>query len=207
MRNYQRISMILVACSVVLFSAPVKADSSHFVVEPFTGVNFHHDSIDDRVGSESGVLFGIGGKFKGFPPRFFFYFRSSYSFFGGETLINDDYSLSSTHRSYTRLTGGLRVIIPLLSQLRVNLEVGGGKIFAYEHHDLDGMETDSYEESMGILELGAGLNYRIFDWLSAGLMTNYAVVLDGRRDDRYGVYYRNSNPNWISLSATLGFHF
>src|SRR4030042_3217749 len=115
MRNHQRISMLLLACMVVLFSAEASAESSHFVVEPFTGMNLRHGSINDGVGLESGVLFGIGGKFKGFPPRFFLYFRSSYSFFGDETVINDDYSTNSIHRSYTRLTGGLRVIIPLFS--------------------------------------------------------------------------------------------
>jgi hypothetical protein len=183
------------------------ADSGHFVVEPFTGVNLRHGAADDGAGFESGVLFGVGGKFKGFPPRFFLYFRSSYSFFGGDTFVNDDNTTDSIHRSYTRLTGGLRVIIPLFSNLRMNLEIGGGKIFAYEQQHSDGMQLGSYEDSMSILELGAGLNYRIFHWLSAGLMTNYAIVMNGTYNDTYGLYYRNSHPNWISLTATIGFHF
>jgi hypothetical protein len=207
MKKHYAVGVVISFCLTLLFSLPVMADSNHFVIEPFTGVNLQHSSADNKAGLESGVLFGIGGKFKGFPPLFFLYFRSSYSFFGNETITNDDYSTSLVHRSYTRLSGGLRVIIPLLSQLRMNLEVGGGKIFTYEQYDLDGIHTGSYEDSMGILEFGAGLNYRIFQWLSVGLITNYAMVLDGRHNDRYALHYNNTSPNWISITATLGLHF
>ncbi len=207
MRNHQRISKLLVVCGVVLFSAPVMADSSNFMVESFTGATLQHGVIHQGVGLESGILFGVGGTLYNFPPVFLLYFRGSYSFFGNETITNSDYTTSHVRRDYSRLAGGLRVVIPVIYSLRIILDVGGGKIFTYEQNKQDGSFTGSYENSLGILELGAGLNYQLLRWLSVGILANYAIVVDGGHNHSNGLYFDSANPNWASLTATLGFQF
>ena len=55
----------------VLIPLTASAGGTHFLVEPYTGVTFNAGfTQEDAVGLESGALLAVGGKLKGFPPRF-----------------------------------------------------------------------------------------------------------------------------------------
>jgi hypothetical protein len=200
--------------SILFFSySPIAIAGGHFVIEPFSGVTFHHGyNMENSVGLESGVLFGIGGKLKGFPPRFFFYCRVSQSMFGeDEVFVDSRQASASVRRSYTQLSGGLRVILPLVSKLRLNLEVGGGNLFTSNKASESGILLARYDEDLAVMELGIGLNYRFFNWLSLGLMYNYSFLVEDDRGDAIaamlGEADLGSNLAWSRWTATVGFHF
>jgi hypothetical protein len=91
------------------------AGGTHFLVEPYTGVSFNAGfTAEDAVGLESGALLAVGGKLKGFPPRFYLYVKASQSFFGSDDVfVSERQSTGCVRRSYTGVVGGLRTVIPL----------------------------------------------------------------------------------------------
>ena len=64
-------SWLLALALLLLLAWPALAGGTHFLVEPATGITFNHGfDLEDAVGLEAGGVLGVGGKFKGFPPRF-----------------------------------------------------------------------------------------------------------------------------------------
>jgi hypothetical protein len=205
------------ACLTVLLgaAAPAEAGSkgTHFLVEPYTGLMINQGfSAEDAVGLEAGGLVAIGGKLRGFPPRFYLYFKASHARFGQEDLrLIERGATACVERSYTRLIGGLRVVVPLFWYLRLNLEIGGGSMFSDNRYSENGRTLASYEENLTVMEFGAGLNLRLFPWLSVGVMYDYTMVAEDEYGDMIativGEAGYGSQLGWSHLSATLGFHF
>jgi len=166
---------------------------------------------ENVVGLESGATIAVGGKLKGFPPRFYLYFRASQLFMGeADIRVPASGALCHVRRSYTGVVGGLRVVIPLLRHLRLNLEAGGGSLFSYNRYFEDGLNVE-YQEDLVVAELGAGLNWRMYRWLSLGLMYGYTFVAEEERGDLIATMLEEadhgSSLGWSRLAATLGFHF
>jgi len=189
------------------------ARGTHFLVEPYTGLVFNQGfNLENAVGFESGALLGIGGKLKGFPPRFYLYLSAAQTFFGEDLVhIRSRDANGIVQRSYTRVVGGLRTVIPLVWHFRLNLQVAGGSMFSQNRYKESGMDPIEYSEDLAIVELGLGLNWRFFRWLSVGLMYDYTFVAEHEHgdliatilgEDRYG-----SQLGWSHLTATVGFHF
>jgi len=196
-----------------LFPAGASAKGTHFLVEPYTGMMFNQGfSAEDALGLEAGGLFAVGGKLKGFPPRFYLYFKASHAEFGSEDiyLVQRD-ATGCIQRSYTRLIGGLRTVIPLFWHVRLNLEFGAGSLFSNNRYAESGRRMVSYEENLTVLEFGAGLNVRLFRWLSVGLMYDYTMVAEDEHGDMIATIVGEANNGselgWSHLTATLGFHF
>lgn len=214
MRHIIRTSKIsLVAClGVCLLPMVAQAKGTHFLVEPYTGVVFNQGlSMENAVGLESGALLGVGGKFKGFPPRFYLYFKASQSYFGeDDVFIPSRDANACVRRSYTRVTGGLRTVIPLFWYVRLNLDIGAGSLFSQNKLTEAGFNID-YPEDLTVMELGAGLNLRLYRWLSVGLMYNHTFVVEEEHGDMIanilGEAQGGSQLGWHNLTATLGFHF
>lgn len=205
-------SLLLIA-GLLLVSPAAFAGGSHFLIEPFTGVTFNHGfSMENAVGFESGALFAVGGKLKGFPPRFYLYVRASESVFGDDDVFIDNREATGTvSRAYTRITGGLRVVFPLFGRLRLNLEAGGGTMLSRNSYGEAGMSEVSYDEDLTVFETGIGLNYRFLEWLSLGVMYNYSYVTDTRNCDLIAGFLGERQDGrelaWSHLNVTLGLHF
>ena len=199
--------------AVLLCPANASARGTHFLVEPYSGMMFNQGfSAEEAVGLEAGGLFAIGGKLKGFPPRFYLYFKASHAQFGSEDIyIAERDAHGCVQRSYTRLVGGVRTVIPLFWHLRLNLEFGAGSMFSNNRYTESDRRIVSYDENLTVLEFGAGLNLRLFRWLSVGLMYDYTMVAEDEHGDMIATIVGESNNGselgWSHLTATLGFHF
>lgn len=205
--------VLFIGFAMLALAPAASAGGSHFLVEPFTGVTFNQGySLENAVALESGLVLGIGGKLKNFPPRFFLYFRVSESLFGDDDVtISSRNATGTVNRSYTRLSGGLRVIIPLFWKLRLNLEAGGGTLFSSNKYSESGMKAIEYNENYAVVEAGAGLDLRLFEWLSVGLTYNYSFVAQKDQCDLIAGFLgekdSGSKLGWSHLTATIGFHF
>jgi hypothetical protein len=208
----KRLLPALVALSIIVCGVPkARAGGTHFLVEPYTGVVFNQGfNKENAVGLESGAMLAIGGKLKGFPPRFYLYFRASQTYFGEDDVTTTSQGTGCVQRSYTAVMGGLRVVIPLWSHLRLNLEVGGGSLFSQNRYSEVGYRVQ-YPEDLIAVEFGAGLNWRLFRWLSVGIMYDYTFVAEDEHGDLIATILGEadfgSSLGWSRLVATVGFHF
>jgi len=205
------------ACPVLLaalfWPSGASAGGTHFLVEPYTGMMFNQGfSAENALGLEAGGLLAVGGKLKGFPPRFYLYFKASHAEFGSEDLyLSQRDAHGCVQRSYTRLVGGLRTVIPLFWYVRLNLELGAGSMFSDNRYAESGRRIVSYDENLTVMEFGAGLNVRLFRWLSVGMMYDYTWVAEDEHGDMIATIVGEDNHGrklgWSHLTATLGFHF
>ncbi len=208
----KRLSFVMI-CLLMLIPLTAAAGGTHFLVEPYTGVTFNAGfEKEDAVGLESGALLAIGGKFKGFPPRFYLYFKASQSYFGAdEVFVAERQATGCVRRSYTGLVGGLRTVIPLFWHLRLNLEVGAGTMFSENKYTESGRKLVEYDENLTVVDLGVGLNLRLYRWLSVGIMYDYRFVAEDEYGDMIttilGGSVTDTDMGWSTLTATLGFHF
>jgi hypothetical protein len=189
------------------------AGGTHFLAEPYTGIMINQGfSAERAVGLEAGGTLAVGGKFKGFPPRFYLYFKASHARFGTESLqLVQRGSEACVERSYTRVVGGLRGVIPLFWYLRLNLEIGAGSLFTSNRYQESGMRAVRYDENLTVMEFGAGLNLRLYRWLSIGLMYDYTAVIEDEHGDMIATMLgeddQGSELGWSHVTATLGLHF
>jgi hypothetical protein len=208
----KRLSFMMVSM-FVLIPMTAAAGGTHFLVEPYTGVVFNQGlDLEDAVGLESGALLAVGGKLKGFPPRFYLYFKASQSFFGSDDVfVSERQSNGCVRRSYTGVVGGLRTVIPLFWHLRLNLEVGAGTLFSKNKYTESGRTITQYDENLTVVDLGVGLNLRLYRWLSVGVMYDYRFVAEDEYGDMIATIIgdpgKGTELGWSSLTATLGFHF
>lgn len=217
MRNRLSIRVLGLTAAAALVvgwgAAPARAGGTHFLLEPYTGVVINQGlEMENAVGFESGALLAVGGKLKGFPPRFYLYFKASHALFGEDMIeVPTRDTRACVRRSYTRLVGGLRTVIPLFWHLRLNLEIGGGSLFSSNQYSEAGRRLVSYDEDLVVMEVGAGLNLRLYRWLSVGLMYDYIWVAEDEHGDMIatilGEADNGSALGWSHLTATVGFHF
>ncbi|MBN2494363.1 MAG: hypothetical protein JXR96_07235 [Deltaproteobacteria bacterium] len=208
------VKISLVAAAFLACLGPDRARAgTHFLIEPYSGVIFNQGlDRESLLGLESGGLLAIGGKLKGFPPRFYLYMKASWSKFGSDEIV-EEYRRACVQRSYTKLVGGLRTVIPLFwgGNVRLNLEAGAGSMFSQNAYSQDGRPLLDYDETLIVVELGAGINVRLLRWLSVGLMYDYTFVAEQERGDMIatilGEADHGSALGWSHLSATLGIHF
>jgi hypothetical protein len=188
-----------------------RARGTHFLVEPFSGMVVRESAgSDDAIGLESGALLAVGGKLKGFPPRFYLYFKTSRAQFGENQIdLSNRQATAHVQRAFTRISGGLRVVIPLLGHVRLNLEFGGGSLRSSNRYEESGMDTRKYDENLSVFEAGLGLNVRLVRWLSLGVMYDVTYLAENERGDLIQAMTGDDfiDPIWSSLVGTLGFHF
>jgi hypothetical protein len=209
---YKRLFLVT-AFLFALIPVTASAGGTHFLVEPYTGVTFNAGfEKEDAVGLESGAFLAVGGKLKGFSPRFYLYVKASQSFFGSDDVfVTERQSNGCVRRSYTGLVGGLRMVIPLFWHLRLNLELGAGTMFSQNKFTESGRKIVEYDENLTVVDLGAGLNLRLYRWLSVGVMYDYRFVAEDEYGDMIttilGGSVTDKDLGWNALTATLGLHF
>ncbi|RME26450.1 MAG: hypothetical protein D6806_06240, partial [Deltaproteobacteria bacterium] len=165
----------------LLASTPclARGRGTHFLVEPYTGLSFNLGySQENALGLESGAVVAVGGKFKGFPPRFYLIARGFQTFFGEDDIwLESRRATASVIRRMYGITGGLRVVIPLWWYVRLNLELTAGELFTSNEYRETGYRLH-YDENLAVMEFGGGLNVRLFRWLSAGLTMDYIFIVE-----------------------------
>ncbi len=215
MKTMSCLAIISLFATLWISENPASAESkgTHFLLEPYTGMVIKEGlDPENAVGFESGALLAVGGKFRGFPPRFYLYFRAAHSSFAqDDVFVSSRDSYGCVRRSHTRWMGGLRMVLPLLGRLRLNLEAGAGRMVTSNRYDENSIQVVSYDKELDAIELGIGLNYRLYQWLSVGLMYDRLFVTnDNHHDMISGILTHDDygrDMGFSSLTATIGLHF
>ena len=177
---------------------------THFLLEIEGGLaSSSADYLD--LGWSFGGTVGIGGKFRGFPPRFYAIgnYRSSLYTGGGvhwATGVPFD-AWEANHE----LTAGLRVVFPLWSRIfRLSTEIRGGTLGHTATLDRPGARTLQTTSWKGVLVLGAGLQARWHPNAAVGLGIEWAKAdtepdvvaaaagYQGAGDERVSVFLTNT---------------
>jgi hypothetical protein len=161
----------------------------------FTGRQLGHGLLEASVGGALGVgeggegtggasvslLAGIGGKLRGFPPRFFLVGGVESADWGADQT--DRFGAGVVERRAMSWTTGVRVLFPLWSRTwRLVTEARTGVAFVQSDGGRVGLPSVATDDTFGIMLLGAGLQARLADRLSAGLRLDRTWGLDGGAD-------------------------
>lgn len=183
-------------CTLVLCATGVHAQAAisgdpgtHFLAELEGGVLLSGDA-----GPAMRASLGVGAKWKGFPARFY-----AIGQFGASSYVASpprELAAGGGRESgaFQDLALGLRVVLPIVSELRVYVEGLGGGTLASARFQEPGLGTLHAREWLGLALLSGGLQYRIFYQLSVGArlsvafnptalagVARYAGVHDGGR--------------------------
>jgi len=177
-----------------------KKKGTRFLIEVGGGGTFQGNG-----GLALGGIFGIGGKFRGFPLAFYGFAEFNYSQENGNGLV-PLLATNYTHdRSYRDLGLGLRIYAPIYGPLRVFADF----VFGATH-----IEADLQRDSMlpvnasgwaGQVQFAAGLQLR--------LLRNFSVSVRGKinvlENDLAGLYgaVRKEPPYRTMGTLNLGWHF
>jgi hypothetical protein len=84
-------------------------------------------------------------------------------------------------------------------------------MFSQNKYTESGRKIVEYDESLTVVDFGAGLNLRLYRWLSVGIMYDYRLVAEDEYGDMIttilGGSVTDTDLGWSTLTATLGFHF
>ncbi|MCA9667214.1 MAG: hypothetical protein KC503_16560 [Myxococcales bacterium] len=149
-------------------------------------------------------IFGIGGKLRGFPPRFYLIAELGYSSNTISGAAPQTGASFRDERTYRDLAAGLRIYLPIFGPIRLfgDALIGASHISASlsrDGHDLDvatGWQT--------LVAVGGGLQVRIFHHLSLG--ARFKAVVTG--DDVAGLRaLSGTSPTRLSATAGVTWHF
>jgi hypothetical protein len=168
--------VLVAALAVLLLPAAARAGSTgtHLVAELNLGLGVAPVQYLGPGFAYGGIV-GVGGKFAGFPLRFYFVAGAgSVDFEGNGTHPRTGQSFAS-ERTYVDIYGGLRLLLPVYDRIRIYLDCLGGAAY------IDGWvnradgpsvgKQDWYAEWIGTL----GLQYRWHEYASTGLRAEVLV--------------------------------
>jgi hypothetical protein len=116
-----------------------------------------------------GGMIGVGGKFRDFPLRFYFVTGAESVDFSGSGTQSHTGVPFSAERLYVDIYGGLRLLLPIWSGIRVYLDCLGGAAY------LDGQVSRSDGPSIRKQDwyaewtVAAGVQYRWHEYASTGI--------------------------------------
>jgi hypothetical protein len=177
-----------------------RARPTHFLAEIAGGVLFTSDP-----GMALGAILGVGGKFRGFPPRFYLIGEFSYGTATTEGLNQGAAREFQDSRSFRDVGGGLRIYLPIYGPLRLF----GDLVFGGSHVSANLKRTDApVVQAAGwtpLVQVGAGLQLRVMHHMSVGIRSK-VVVLD---QDLAGLYAAVGRvpPVRQTWTASLAWHF
>jgi hypothetical protein len=138
----------------------LRAEGTHFLLELHGGLSGSSADYLDLGWSFGGTV-GIGGKFRGFPPRFYAVGSYRSSFYTGE---GDHFATGVPYDAWEadhELTAGLRVVFPLWSQIfRLFGELRGGSLGHTATLDRAGERSLQESSWGGVFVLATGLQAR-----------------------------------------------
>jgi hypothetical protein len=160
-------------------------------------------AISGGVDFGGAVTFGIGGKFVGFPLRFYGLGEVGYAAAGHADQIEGRPFQES--RSAFDLALGLRVVIPVFGPLRVFVDALGGAALVSAMLEREGMATQEATEWSWAGVLGAGVQVRVFHELSIGARLRLLFADDPLSDLRDQLTIGTPIP--VSLAVGATWHF
>jgi len=116
-----------------------------------------------------GGMLGIGGKFAGFPLRFYAVAGGEAVDFAGEGVHPQTGSAFVADRWYVDIYGGLRLLLPIFDQIRTYVDLLGGATYIDGSVDRADGPSISKQDWYGQFTLAWGLQYRWHENASTGI--------------------------------------
>lgn len=185
-----------------------KKRGTHFIGELSTGAVFGTGFSEEPLGFGLRSSVGVGGAFKGFPPRFYLVAAFRYSLL---LSTHESGTLSSElRRDLVDLSLGLRVLIPF-RRLRILVEGGLGDSILMSSATLNEREEFDTSEHRFTGYVATGLQYRLHRNISLGLLLEWAIPTSRNNvdfvGDVSGIKDSGGMQGWTSISATVVGHF
>ncbi len=169
-----------VALLSLVLSTSVKdaeaAPGTHVIVEGQLGWGGGSAFADAPAGLVSKLTLGVGGKFKGWPVRFYAIGNVTLADYAGELQTSS--GNAETNREWFAWSLGVRMLAPIAPRLRllVDASVGAGSVSSSAILN-GGREQVSASDTTSVLEMGVGLQYRLHYRFSIGLRGDFTFPL------------------------------
>ncbi len=208
----------LCALALILCADAARAEEVSSAPKPGTFMMFEADFgygvgaafAENPGGLATGLTFGVGGKPKGWPLRFFGIARVGWGFLEGTVDAGVEHAV--LERSVFNWGFGLRVIAPIANRFRLWVDTTLGGLQGESTATLaGGAERIASNDGSFLVEFGVGLQYRIHLNFSIGVRMDIAIPTGlesfdpmvetaGLSSDEAGL----ANLDW-TLNATLHF--
>lgn len=201
--------VLLAASSAHAQRAPGELPGTLFISEVSVGAAFGTGFTESPSGVTLRTSLGVGGAFRGFPPRFYLAGVARWSLLDKTTTSGT--TVADLSRSLWDLSVGLRVLVPI-SRLRLLGEITLGNSILTSTADVNGGH-ERYEtgESRFTVYTALGVQYRVLRSLSVGLLAEWALPTS--RDatdlalDVTGLVDTGDMHGWTSVTGTVVVHF
>jgi hypothetical protein len=177
-----------------------RQDGSHFLVE----VNGGGTLVGGR-GPMVGGLFGVGGKLRRLPFRFYAISEFAYSGSTDEGISTALGLPFRDQRARRDLDFGLRVYLPIWGPVRIFGDVLGGASYLTATLQRDGLPTLSSGAWQGHAVAATGLQIRIISQLSIGARVRFALT--GEEPDALRATMGATSHQPITFMAGMTWHF
>jgi hypothetical protein len=206
--------IVLVLTSATVAAAETSSRTStrqrgtHFLAEVGVGGAFGTGFTETSAGFGFRATLGVGGAFRGFPPRFYLVGAFRYSTL---TATVEKGNLSSViDRRFVDLSAGLRVLFPW-DRFRILTELTFGKAMSSSSALVNGMDRFETEDDRLAFYVATGLQYRLHQHLSLGLIAEWSLPLSRPPDDFLVEVSRLADDGgmrgWTSLLVQVVAHF
>ncbi len=202
-------TLMVVLCVCTATAAEAKKKGTHFIAEASGGALFGTGFAEGGEGYALRTAMGLGGKFRGFPLRFYGIAVVRY---GALTTTHEQGTQTADlRRGLLDVSAGLRIMLPI-RRLRILGEVTLGSSFVSSTTVLNGgLEEYEADDARFATYLATGLQYRLHRNLSIGALVEWSLPSEREEFDVVGalsgVSDEGSLHGWTSLTATLVAHF
>jgi len=201
-----RVSSVVVVASILLAAPELYAQGTHFLLEGSAGTAMT-DGSDDA--DWWGIALGYGGKFKGFPLRF--YLMGAFDADGFSSTLHGGGSNADRTIDNATLTGGPRIYFPLGRNFRFFVDAMWGAAWTNCDMVVNDLESYTAQDQGYAAKYSAGVQIRLTSWLSLG--ASVQRVLFWGRDDlamlpQYAsISYDVNSDDQVRFGGSLGVHF
>jgi hypothetical protein len=177
-----------------------KRKGTHFIAEINGGA-----TLAGNGGFDVGGLVGVGGKLRGFPPRFYLVGEFAFSTYGNSGTVSGIPKHYHEGNRYRDMALGLRVYIPIFGPFRLFADLLGGATHASGTLERTGLTTLMASGWSPLGLVGLGVQFRLFHHLSLGLRGKIVFSDDGMQ--ALHDFVATDPIIRTSLSAGLTWHF
>jgi hypothetical protein len=210
------------AVTTILFLALMWAFPSHaqtaktekkdrgtfFIAELSAGGAFGTGFAERGMGFATRATFGMGGAFRGFPPRIYAIGVARKGSLDAQ--VTKGTQVSQITRNVLDFSAGVRVLVPY-ERFRALFEFTMGRSIVHSTALINSRERYNADETRFTLYTGIGFQYRVHRNLSVGLLAEWSLPTGREIRDLVLEVSRVEDNNelhgWTAVSMTAQFHF
>jgi hypothetical protein len=178
------------------------SQGTHFLAEVNGGGNINNDG-----GLAVGGLLGVGGKFRGWPLRFYLIGEYGYNTLAASGTMPQLALSYDEARNYHDLGLGLRIYLPLPFNLRLFVDGLGGATYDSATIERQGLLTVESGRWQALGQLATGLQLRLFHRLSLGLRAKMSFADEDPTLADLRQMLGDSSSIRTAISAGITYHF